>query len=64
VEAVVCELRRAHARWGALGIEHELQRSPKLLDGQVLPSRATINRILVRHRLVERGGAPAAQEAL
>jgi transposase InsO family protein len=50
VEAVVCELRRRHPRWGAQRILHELMRGPALLEG--LPSRATINRILRRHGLV------------
>jgi transposase InsO family protein len=50
LEAVVCELRRDHPRWGALRILHELMRGPLVPDR--LPSRATINRILVRHGLV------------
>src|SRR4051794_34581388 len=29
VEAVVCELRRAHPKWGALRILHELMRAPR-----------------------------------
>jgi hypothetical protein len=49
VEAVVCELRRDHPRWGALRILHELMRGPT--PPQSLPSRATINRILLRHGL-------------
>jgi transposase InsO family protein len=47
---VVCELRRAHPRWGALRILHELMRAPGPVQG--LPSRSTVNRILVRHGLV------------
>jgi transposase InsO family protein len=50
VEALVCELRRAHPRWGAQRIVHELMRSPAPPDP--LPSRATVHRILVRHGLV------------
>ncbi|BFU43377.1 IS481 family transposase [Krasilnikovia sp. MM14-A1004] len=50
VEALVCELRRNHPRWGARRILFELDRvgSP----GPV-PSRITVHRILVRHGLVE-----------
>jgi transposase-like protein len=50
VEAVVCELRRAHPKWGALRILHELMRAPA--PPEPLPSRSTVNRILVRHGLV------------
>ena len=50
VEAIVCELRRAHPKWGALRILHELIRGPA--PPEPLPSRATINRILLRHGLV------------
>jgi transposase InsO family protein len=50
VEARVCELRRAHPRWGAQRILHELMRGPAPAVG--LPSRATVHRILVRHGLV------------
>jgi transposase InsO family protein len=50
VEARVCELRRAHPRWGALRIVHELMRGPAVLEP--LPSRATVHRILVRNGLV------------
>jgi transposase InsO family protein len=50
VEAVVCELRRAHPKWGALRILHELMRGPAPVEP--LPSRSTVNRILVRHGLV------------
>jgi transposase InsO family protein len=45
----VYELRRDHPRWGALRIRHELMRGPAPPDP--LPSRATINRILLRHGL-------------
>jgi transposase len=50
LEAVVCELRRAHPRWGALRILHELMLGPARPGP--LPSRSTVNRILVRHGLV------------
>src|SRR4051794_26432507 len=45
LEAVVCELRRAHPKWGALRIVHELMRGPA--PPEPLPSRATVHRILV-----------------
>ena len=50
LEAWVCELRRAHPRWGAQRIVHELMRAP--VPPEPLPSRATVHRILVRHGLV------------
>jgi transposase InsO family protein len=50
VEAIVCELRRRHPKWGAQRILHELMRGPA--PAESLPSRATINRILLRHGLV------------
>jgi transposase InsO family protein len=50
VEAIVCELRRRHPKWGAQRILHELMRGPAPPDP--LPSRATINRILIRHGLI------------
>lgn len=47
VEALVCELRRQHPRWGARRIVHELE-----LRGVVpAPSRATVHRVLVRNGL-------------
>ena len=49
VEAAVCELRRAHPRWGPLRIEFELGRDG--CPGRV-PSRMTVYRILVRHGLI------------
>ena len=49
VEAAVCELRRAHPRWGARRIEFELGRSG--CPGRV-PTRMTVYRILVRHGLI------------
>jgi transposase InsO family protein len=50
VEAIVCELRRRHPKWGAQRILHELMRTPA--PPESLPARATINRILRRHGLV------------
>jgi transposase-like protein len=49
VEAAICELRRAHRRWGARRIEFELGRNG--CPGPV-PSRITIHRVLIRHGLV------------
>src|SRR6266496_5122352 len=49
LEARVCELRRAHPKWGAQRIVHVLMRGPAAVS---LPSRATVHRILVRHGLV------------
>jgi transposase InsO family protein len=49
VEAAVCELRRAHPRWGARRIEFELGRNG--CPGRV-PSRMTVYRILIRHGLL------------
>jgi transposase InsO family protein len=50
VEAAVCELRRAHPRWGARRIEFELGRNG--CPGRV-PTRMTVYRILVRHGLIQ-----------
>jgi len=49
VEAAVCELRRAHSRWGPRRIHHELGRNG--CPGPV-PSRMTVYRVLVRHGLI------------
>ena len=49
VEAVVCEMRREHPRWGPRRLVHELGRSGM----EPVPSRMTVYRILVRHGLVE-----------
>ena len=48
VEALVCEMRRTHPRWGARRIEFELRQSGVASR----PSRATVHRILVRNGLV------------
>ncbi|GAA2999779.1 hypothetical protein GCM10017559_20740 [Streptosporangium longisporum] len=50
VEALICELRRNHPRWGAHRLVWELTRRP--CPGAV-PSRATVHRVLVRHGLVQ-----------
>jgi transposase InsO family protein len=50
VEAAICELRRAHPRWGARRIEFELGRNG--CPGPI-PSRITVHRVLVRHGLVD-----------
>jgi transposase len=49
VKGAVCELRRAHPRWGARRIEYELGRNGR--PGPV-PTRMTIYRILLRHGLL------------
>ena len=48
IEALVCELRREHPRWGARRIRFELSR----LEVQPVPGRATIHRALARNGLV------------
>src|SRR5215218_4218689 len=50
VAVLVTEMRRQHSRWGAKRIRLELVKKP--LDGLVIPSASTVNRILVRHGLV------------
>ncbi|WP_435874791.1 IS481 family transposase [Nonomuraea dietziae] len=50
VEALICELRRNHPRWGARRLVWELTR--RNCPGPV-PSRATVHRVLVRHGLVQ-----------
>nr|BFE32610.1 hypothetical protein GCM10010200_048610 [Actinomadura rugatobispora] len=51
VEAVVCELRREHPRWGPLRIVHEIAR----LGVEPVPSRMGVHRAPVRHGLIEPG---------
>ncbi|SFP00188.1 Transposase InsO and inactivated derivatives [Actinomadura madurae] len=51
VEAVVCELRREHPRWGPVRIVHEIGR----LGVVPVPSRMGVHRALVRHGLIEPG---------
>jgi len=48
VEALVCELRRRHPRWGARRISYELARAGEV----AAPSRTSVHRILVRNGLV------------
>lgn len=50
VEVLVAETRRRHPRWGAKRIRMELLKKPP--ETVVVPSRATINRILVRQGLI------------
>jgi hypothetical protein len=50
MEVKVAEMRREHPRWGSKPIRMELLRGP--VAGVVLPSTATINRILTRPGLV------------
>ncbi|MEU8189226.1 IS481 family transposase, partial [Micromonospora carbonacea] len=50
VEALVCELRRHHPRWGARRIAFELGRHG---CPEPVPSRMTVYRVLVRHGLIE-----------
>ena len=47
VEAVICQLRREHPRWGARRIVYELG-----LGGGPVPARATVHRVLSRNGLV------------
>ena len=47
-EALVCELRRAHPRWGARRIAFEV--AQRGMAGP--PSRATVHRVLVRNAMV------------
>jgi transposase InsO family protein len=49
VEVAICELRRAHPRWGPRRLVFELERQG--CPGPV-PSRSTVYRVLVRHGLV------------
>jgi transposase InsO family protein len=52
VEALVCELRRAHPRWGPARLAHELARK----GVEPVPSPATLSRILARNGLVVAAG--------
>jgi transposase len=51
MEAVVCEMRREHPRWGPIRMVHELKRA----GASPVPSRMSIYRVLVRHGLIEPG---------
>jgi transposase InsO family protein len=48
IEAVICELRRAHPRWGPRRLQHELSRRAV----EPLPSLSSIYRVLARNHLV------------
>ncbi len=50
VEALVCELRRHHPKWGSRRIAFELGRNG--CPGDAVPSRMTVYRILIRHGLM------------
>src|SRR5215469_6119917 len=49
IEAVVCELRREHPRWGPLSLRDALAKA----GVSPVPSRMSVYRVLVRHGLVE-----------
>ena len=51
VEALVCELRRAHPRWGPVRLAFELARR----DVSPVPSLATLYRVLTRNELIVPG---------
>ncbi|WSA22693.1 IS481 family transposase [Streptosporangium subroseum] len=51
VEALVCELRRSHPRWGPQRLAYELTQR----DVAPVPSLATVYRILVRNTLIVPG---------
>jgi hypothetical protein len=55
LEALVCELRRVHPRWGAQRIVYELMRGPAVLEP--LPARATVHRIPTGERAAVAGTA-------
>jgi transposase InsO family protein len=48
VEALICEMRRHHRRWGARRIAYELRNE----IGTQAPSRSTVHRVLLRNGLV------------
>jgi transposase len=54
LDALVCELRRAHPRWGARRIAFEVAQR----GTAGAPSRATVHRVLVRNAMV----TPQAQQ--
>jgi transposase InsO family protein len=49
IEAMICELRRAHPGWGPRRIEHQLAR----VGIDPAPSRSAVYRCLKRHGLIE-----------
>jgi transposase len=56
VEAWICQLRGAHARWGPRSLAYELAKA----GVTPVPSLSTIYRVLVRHGLVPGTSASAA----
>lgn len=52
VEALICDMRRHHRRWGARRIAFEMKRE----IGNQAPSRSTTRRVLVRNGLVNMAG--------
>ncbi|GAT67013.1 transposase [Planomonospora sphaerica] len=48
IEALICQMRRRHPRWGAQRIAYELG----ACDLERVPSRATVHRVLARNGLV------------
>jgi transposase InsO family protein len=48
IEAMVCQLRGAHPRWGPRRLQFELGKA----NVTAVPSRSTVYRVLVRHGLV------------
>jgi transposase InsO family protein len=51
IEALACELRRAHPRWGPARLAFELSKR----DSIPVPSEATLYRVLVRNALIAPG---------
>jgi transposase InsO family protein len=51
IEAMICQLRNAHPRWGPRRLQYELGKA----DVTPVPSRSTIYRVLVRRGLVPAG---------
>jgi transposase InsO family protein len=49
IEALVCEMRREHPRWGPVRLVHEVGRA----GASPVPSRMSVYRVLVRHGLIE-----------
>ena len=56
IEAVTCQLRAAHPRWGPRRMAYELDKA----NVTPVPSRSTIYRVLVRHGLVPAANVSAA----
>jgi hypothetical protein len=49
VQTLICRLRRENPRWGARRISHELAGH----DLAVVPSRATVHRVLTRNGMID-----------